>query len=66
MDETDKRYQQAVAEAETLEATSPLRLVISLNYSTYKYEVEQNFEAAIDIAHTAFVEAVLLFQSLDT
>jgi len=43
-----------MAEAEIMENTSPLKLALSLNYSTYKYEIEQNFEAAVEIANTAF------------
>lgn len=54
IEETNKRYLKAMAEAEIMENTSPLKLALSLNYSTYKYEIEQNFEAAVEIANTAF------------
>ena len=65
MEETDKRYLKAVAEAELIENTNPLKLALALNYSTYKYEIEQNFEVAVQIAYTAFTESLTLLQSLD-
>ena len=43
-----------MAEAEIIENTNPLKLSLALNYSTYKYEIEQNFEVAVEIANTAF------------
>ena len=65
MTETDKRYEKAVGTAQILENTNQLKLSLLLNYACYKYEVEQNFEAAIDIASTAFNDALTLFQTLD-
>ena len=65
MQETDTRYMKAMAESQGLEVTNPLKLALALNYATYKYEIEQNFEHAIEIALTAFNESLLLFQSLD-
>ena len=54
IEETNKRYLIAMAEAEIIENTNPLKLSLALNYSTYKYESEQNFEVAVEIANTAF------------
>lgn len=65
MQETDTRYMKAMAEAQGLEVTNPLKLALALNYATFKYEIEQNFEHAIEIASTAFNESLVLFQSLD-
>ena len=56
---------KAMSEANGLEVTNPLRLALSLNFATYKYETEQNFEQAIQIAETSFHDALALFQSLD-
>ena len=44
MDETDKRYEKAMTEAQTLDSSSPLKLALALNYSCYKYEIEQQFD----------------------
>ena len=44
MKETDERYLKAMAEAEALEHTNPLKLILCLNYSCFKYEIEQNFD----------------------
>ena len=65
MEQTDKRYLKAIAEANSLDDTNPLKLSLVLNYAVYKYEVEQNFEQAIDIANTAFYESLQLYQTLD-
>ena len=63
--EIEKRYLEATDEATTLEPTHPLRLALSLNYAIFKYEIEQNFTAAIEIANKAFQEALTLFPSLE-
>ena len=65
MNETEQRYKEAMEEALALEATHPLRLALSLNYATFKYEIEQNFSGAIDIAALAFQEAQTLLPSLE-
>ena len=44
IEETDRRYEQAKIEAQSLDAANPLRLALGLNYSSFKYEIEQNFE----------------------
>ena len=54
-----------MTEAAPLEISSPLRLALCLNYSSYKYEVEQQFDQAHEIAQTAFIDALNVFQSLD-
>ena len=54
-----------MAEAQAIESTNPLKLALSLNYACFKYESDMNFEHAVDIANTAFVDCLNLFQSLD-
>ena len=38
--ETEKRYLEAVKEAQSMETTHPLRLALMLNYAIFKYEIE--------------------------
>lgn len=61
MAETNQRYSTAISEAQGLETTSPLKLALVLNYACFKYEVEQNFEDAIEMTQTMFNEALMLF-----
>ena len=63
--DTEKRYLEAVEEAKVLEETHPLRLSLHLNYSIFKYEIEQNFTGAIEIADRAFTEAMMMLPSLE-
>ena len=65
MSETEKRYLEATELSATLEPTHPLRLALSLNYAVFKYEIEQNFAAAVQIATLALNEAVTIFPSLE-
>ena len=48
-----------------MDNTNPLKLALCLNYSAFKYENEQNFEDAIEIAKNGFFEALAQFQNLD-
>ena len=63
--ETEKRYLEAVKEAQSMETTHPLRLALMLNYATFKYEIEQNFTSAIEIAAEAFQESLAFFPGLE-
>ena len=65
IEETDRRYEKAMSEASPMDDTTPLKLALALNYSSFKYEIEQNFEQAVVIANSAFSDALQLFQSLD-
>ena len=46
-EQSEKRYLASIQEASELEATNPLRLAASLNYSVFLAEVKFDFEKAI-------------------
>ena len=52
-------YSKAKEESKGLKTSHPIRLGLSLNYSVFKYEIEENVEAALSISKLAFESAIL-------
>lgn len=62
--EVQKAYSKAYDAAKSLTQTHPLRTGIALNYSVFYYEILKNREEALNIAQTAYDEAINTFKNL--
>jgi len=58
-------YKQATNAAGSLAPTHPIRLGLALNFSVFKYEVQQQTEEACSLAKGAFDDAIAELDTLD-
>lgn len=63
--ECDKRYKEAIKQADELEATNPLRLAAGLNYSIFLAEAKGDLEGAIWISKKTFDDCLDVYSGLD-
>jgi len=58
-------YEKAMAKAKSFEATHPIRLGLSLNYSVCLYEISKDKTKACEVARSAFDEAISKLDKLN-
>ncbi|CAG9327831.1 unnamed protein product [Blepharisma stoltei] len=65
VESSNEAYQQASDVAKNLPANNPIRIGLALNYSVFKYEVLKETAQAIELAKSAFDEALPQLDDLD-